>query len=83
MLEVFSLPPFLDELEHSLLEHTLRSYPSGLPADEGGNAVLDTRLPPPGASPDRPPLSSGLSCTAARLELTQPQALACPRLSPA
>ena len=33
MLEVFSLPPFLDELEHSLLLHTLRAYPSGLPAD--------------------------------------------------
>ena len=26
-------PPFLDELEHSLLLHTLRKFPSGLPAD--------------------------------------------------
>ena len=33
MLEVFSLPPFLDDLEHSLLLHTLRAYPRGLPAD--------------------------------------------------
>ena len=29
LLEVFSLPPFLDELEHSLLLHTLKCYPNG------------------------------------------------------
>lgn len=34
MLEVFSLPPFLDDLEHSLLLHTLTTYPNGLPADD-------------------------------------------------
>lgn len=34
LLEVFSLPPFLNTLEHSLLLHTLRTYPTGLPADE-------------------------------------------------
>lgn len=34
MLEVFSLPPFLGDLELSLLLFTLRSYPNGLPADE-------------------------------------------------
>ena len=33
MLEVFSLPPFLSDLEHSLLLHTLSTYPNGLPAD--------------------------------------------------
>ena len=34
MLEVFSLPPFLDDLEYSLLLHTVRTYPRGLPADD-------------------------------------------------
>jgi hypothetical protein len=51
MLEVFSLPPFLCELEHSLLLHTLRRYPSGLPADE----PMDTgpALPTGRSSPSR------------------------------
>ena len=39
MLEVFSLPPFLDELEHSLLLHTLRKFPSGLPARSSAEGV--------------------------------------------
>ena len=34
LLEVFSLPPYLNNLEHSLLLHTLREYPNGLPADK-------------------------------------------------
>jgi hypothetical protein len=34
MLEVFSLPPYLNSLEHSLLLHTLRQFPNGLPADD-------------------------------------------------
>ena len=46
MLEVFSLPPFLGDLEFSLLLFTLRSYPNGLPADE---RLID----PAGTSPDR------------------------------
>ena len=56
MLEVFSLPPFLDDLEHSLLLHTLRAYPRGLPADglliepeERPSASADgSRVPRPG-----------------------------------
>ena len=60
MLDVFSLPPFLDDLEYGLLLQTLHSYPNGLPADESAprplSAVPNRHLPR--SSPRDPPAPS-------------------------
>jgi hypothetical protein len=59
MLGVFSLPPFLDELEHSLLLHTLRTYPNGLPAHATGGVTVAGDLGDARAPFHHGPLSAG------------------------
>ena len=68
MLEVFSLPPFLDKLEYSLLLQTVRMYPNGLPSDEmliNPSASITMPLSPPSPLRHgrtlRTPFSSGVS----------------------
>jgi len=57
LLEVFSLPPFLSDLEISLLLQTAKVYPDGLPSDDmllDASAGGDGSLPPRALSPLAP-----------------------------